>query len=210
MDFCMKLVIVRAIIITSSLAFIGLVFADQPPDPVDFRPFSDGRHWIVKQPLTYRVGISKASVTVPRGFVTDLASIPPALQSLIQQNGPYLLPAVVHDYLYWKQTCTRTQSDQILLLAMIENHVKPVHRDAIYKAVRVAGSFAWADNTRERSAKMLRIIPSGHLEIRANTVWFKYRKQLAQAGVNNGPDMPILPEFCARGDMAVREALETP
>jgi hypothetical protein len=26
--------------------------------------------------------------------VTDFASIPPALQSIIQQNGPYLLPAV--------------------------------------------------------------------------------------------------------------------
>lgn len=56
--------------------------------PVDFRPFVDGRNWIVREPLTYRIGVSKDSLTVPVGFVTDLATIPPALQSFIQQNGP--------------------------------------------------------------------------------------------------------------------------
>src|SRR5688500_3256735 len=105
----------------SALAIRG--DAQQPIVPVDFRPFSDGRHWIVKEPLTYIVGRSKESVTVPVGFVTDLASIPPALQSIIQQNGSYLLPAVVHDYLYWKQTCTRPQADGIFRLAMIEQKV---------------------------------------------------------------------------------------
>ena len=78
--------------------------SQQRMDPVDFKPFVDGRNWIVRERLTYRIGISQDSLTVPVGFVTDLASIPPALQSFIQQNGPSLLPAVVHDYLYWKQT----------------------------------------------------------------------------------------------------------
>lgn len=87
--------VVALLVVTTSVAA-----AQAAPDPVDFRPFADGRHWIVKQPLKYRVGISHDSVIVPVGFVTDLASIPPALQSIIQQNGPYLLPAVVHDYLY--------------------------------------------------------------------------------------------------------------
>jgi Protein of unknown function (DUF1353) len=52
------------------------------------------------------------------------------LHSFLRQNGLYLLPAVVHDYLYWKQTCTRDQSDQILLLGMIENKVPYVQRTA--------------------------------------------------------------------------------
>ena len=206
----MKQLIVVAIAVGCTLALASTVCAQQAPDPVDFRPFTDGRHWIVKQPLIYRVGISKQSVTVPRGFVTDLASIPPVLQSLIQQNGPYLLPAVVHDYLYWKQTCTRAQSDRILLLAMIENKVQTVYRIAIYKAVRAAGGFAWANNARERSAHLIRIIPQGRLEIRANTVWPEYQRQLGQEGVVDGPDMPIGKGFCARGDMAVKAALETP
>jgi len=104
--------------------------AQQPIDPVDFKPFVDGAHWIVRQPMKYRIGNSQDILTVPVGFVTDFASIPPALQSIIRQNGPYLLPAVVHDYLYWTRSCTRAQADQILLIAMTENSVGAVHRTA--------------------------------------------------------------------------------
>jgi len=203
-------------VMLAGCGILGIVAVTRPlraqaaPEPVDFRPFADGQNWIVKQPLIYRVGISHDSVIVPRGFVTDLASIPPALQSLIQQNGPYLLPAVVHDYLYWEQTCTRTESDHLLRLAMIENRVDEVHRTAIYNAVRAAGSFAWADNAQERSAHLVRILPEDRIEIHALTRWADYRRQLAQAGVSNGPDYPIAKKFCARGDMSLKAALENP
>lgn len=184
--------------------------SQQPIDPVDFRPFVDGRHWIVKQPLTYRVGVSTASVTVPVGFVTDFASIPQALQSIIRQNGLYILPAVVHDYLYWKQTCSREQADQILLLAMIENKVADIHRTAIHAAVRAAGGFAWDDNARERAARLLRILPKERMTITASTLWPDYRRELAQQGVVDGPDPEIPAAFCARADMSVSDALNTP
>ena len=184
--------------------------AQAAPDPVDFRPFADGRNWIVKQPLKYRIGISHDSVVVPVGFVTDLASIPPALQSIIQQNGPYLLPAVVHDYLYWMQTCTRDQSDRILLLAMIENDVGKFDRDAIYNAVRAAGSFAWAGNARERARHLLRVLPVDRLEIHAKTLWPEYRAQLMRDSVAPGPEIAIAAAFCARGSMSLKDALEKP
>jgi len=201
---------IAVVTVASTLALAGPAWAQQPIDPVDFRPFVDGRHWIVRQPLTYRIGISNESVTVPPGFVTDLASIPQVLQSIIRQNGLYLLPAVVHDYLYWKQTCTRVQSDQILLLAMIENKVRDLHRIAIYEAVKAAGSFAWDENARERAGRLLRIIPPDRLRIGANTLWPEYRLQLVQQGVVDGPDTPIPAGFCARGDMSVSDALGRP
>ena len=186
------------------------VLAQQPVDPVDFTPFSDGRTWIVKQPLIYRVGVSKDSVVVPLGFVTDLASIPPVLQSIIQQNGPYLLPAVVHDYLYWQQACTRAQSDRILLLAMIEHQVGNAHRVAIYDAVRAAGRFAWADNAREHARHQIRIIPANQLHIPALTNWPQYRSQLMQSGIVDAPALPIPAAFCARGSMPISKALTRP
>src|SRR4030095_14824315 len=179
--------IIRVVIVASTLALAGPARAQQPIAPVDFRPFVDGRNWIVRQPLTYKIGISNYSVTVPLGFVTDFASIPPALQSIIQQNGPYLLPAVVHDYLYWKQTCTRAQSDQILLLAMIENNVRAIHRIAIYEAVKAAGSFAWDENARDRAKGLIRIIPPDHQSISVQTLWPEHRLQLLQQGVVNAP-----------------------
>jgi len=184
--------------------------SQQPISPVDFRPFVDGKNWIVRQPLTYIVGISNVSVTVPEGFVTDLASIPPALQSIIQQNGRYLLPAVVHDYLYWKQSCTRKQADQIFLLAMIEQEVAEFHQTGIHSAVRAAGRFAWDDNADERQRALIRIIPSNRLTIPPNTTWEQYRAQLMRDGVADGPDSAVDAAFCARGDMSVRKALRTP
>lgn len=195
--------------VVALFAAAGVQHAQQPPNPVDFRPFSDGRNWIVKEPLTYQVGVSKDSATVPRGFVTDLASIPPALQSLIQQNGPHLLPAVIHDYLYWKQTCTRDQSDQLMLLAMIENQVPLIDQTAIHGAVRAAGGFAWDQNARERKARQIRILPESHISILARTLWPEYRAQLMMKGIMDGPDTSIPSGFCARGSMTTRAALET-
>lgn len=183
--------------------------AQQPIPPVDFRPFSDGMHWIVREPLTYTIGISSDSITVPVGFVTDFASIPQALQSIIRANGPYILPAVVHDYLYWKQTCTRQQADQILLLGMIENQVREIHRSAIHGAVTVAGGFAWADNAKEREAGLVRILPADRMRVPVNTSWPDYRQRLKAEGVTEGPDTPIAPGFCARADLPTADALNT-
>ena len=184
--------------------------SQQRMDPVDFKPFVDGHNWIVREALTYRIGVSQDSVTVPVGFVTDMASIPPALQSFIQQNGPYLLPAVVHDYLYWKQTCTRDQSDQILLLAMIEHDVPETQRFAIYQAVHFAGSFAWDDNARSRKAGLVRILPADRQKINANTLWPSYQQELLRLMVSDGPDTAIPSGFCRRADLPVSEALGRP
>ena len=187
--------------------FVGRANGQQPIDPVDFKPFVDGAHWIVRQPMTYRIGNSQDTLTVPIGFVTDFASIPPALQSIIRQNGRYLLPAVVHDYLYWTQVCTREQADQIFLFAMIENSVGAVHRTALYEAVNVAGSFAWDDNTRERAAGLLRILPPDRQQLTATTLWPTYRQELVAAGVTDPAYAPVSLSFCRRGDMTVEDAL---
>ena len=181
----------------------------QPPAPVDFRPFTDGKHWIVKQPLTYIVGISTDSVTVPRGFVTDFASIPTYLQSLIQPTGPNLLPAVVHDYLYWNQTCSRGEADQIMLLAMIENDVPLNQRNAIHRAVRVGGASAWKANEAARARRELRILPEDRIEIQARTLWPIYQRKLMAAGVVNAAETPVSRGVCARGSMTIKAALET-
>ena len=184
--------------------------SQQRMDPVDFKPFVDGRNWIVRERLTYRIGISQDSLTVPVGFVTDLASIPPALQSFIQQNGPSLLPAVVHDYLYWKQTCTRDQADQILLLAMIEHAVPEAQRFAIYQAVHFAGMFAWDENARSRKAGLVRILPPDRQKIDANTLWPSYQQELLRQRVSDGPDTVIPAAFCRRADLSTEDALKKP
>lgn len=59
-----------------------------------------------------------AAVTVPKGFVTDFASIPRPFWSALRPDGEYAYAAVVHDYLYWTQTRSREEADDILKMAM--------------------------------------------------------------------------------------------
>jgi hypothetical protein len=186
------------------------VTAIVPIDAVDFMPFADGLNWIVKQPLVYRVGVSHDSVVVPVGFVTDFASIPPELQSIIQQSGPYQLPALVHDWLYWSQSCTRWQADGILLLAMIEHKVQPEQQYAIYGGVVAFGWVAWNANAREKAQHQVRVIPRNRLHFPALTHWSEYRAKLSKDTVADGPSLPVAKAFCRRGTMTIKAALEKP
>lgn len=93
---------------------------------------------------------------------------------------------------------------------MIENKVSALHQKAIHGAVAVAGGFAWADNTRERSNGLLRILPVDRQNITADTLWPAYRLELKLAGVVDPLHAVVAPGFCARGDMTTEEALRRP
>jgi hypothetical protein len=95
------------------------------------------------------------SVTVPVGFVTDLASIPRAFWSIYKPDDEYAHAAIVHDYLYWTQTTSRETADDIFLMMMKEFSVGAVSRVIIYEAVRLAGQSAWDGNAKARAGHHL-------------------------------------------------------
>lgn len=66
-------------------------------------------------------------ITVPSGFVPDGASIPRILHIAIPTTGWYGRAAIIHDYLYWSQLCTREQADNLMLIAMKESTVIAAH-----------------------------------------------------------------------------------
>src|SRR5437868_5810710 len=111
------------------LCWLGLLScadasAQAPPNPSGEMEFADGQNWtITSPPLRWEIGQSGVWIIVPSGFVHDKASIPPALQSLIHKNGTYTRAAVIHDWLYWSQRCTRDEADNLLLIAMKESNV---------------------------------------------------------------------------------------
>src|SRR5271166_5582366 len=57
-------------------------------------------------------------VTVPKGFVTDFASIPRIFFSLLRPDGEYTYAAIIHDYLYWEQITSKETADSTLREAM--------------------------------------------------------------------------------------------
>lgn len=82
-------------------------------------------------------------VIVHKGFITDFASVPRILWSILPPTGRYTKAAVLHDFLYSnasKLDFTRKQCDQMFLLAMEILGVKKWVRKTIYRAVRIFGN----------------------------------------------------------------------
>lgn len=88
-------------------------------------------------------------ITVPKKFLTDLASIPMGLWNLLPKSGRYDRAAVIHDWLYAKNGCTRAEADAILKEAMEALGVGGVKIWMIYSGVRAGGWKSWG-KYRER------------------------------------------------------------
>jgi phosphate/sulfate permease len=109
-------------------------------------PVGDVSFYVTSKPLVYEVLDTKKTIVVPKGFVTDLASVPFYFWAVLPRDGVYMLPAIIHDYLYWDQRCGRSEADDVLFLAMKEYEIDAARRWIIYLGVRLGGSFSWRTN----------------------------------------------------------------
>jgi hypothetical protein len=83
-------------------------------------------------------------ITVPAGFITDLASIPRLFWNILPPFGKYTAAAVVHDWIYRNHAYPRATCDAILLEAMQLCGVRWFPRQLIYRNVRAFGWSAWS------------------------------------------------------------------
>lgn len=95
------------------------------------------------------------AIVVPKGFMTDFASIPFFVRWWQTGGvGPQRIAAYFHDYLYAEQTSfTRRHSDRIFRLVMkvaADDSVRnKFRRWAMYLALRVGGWPAWRSNQKK-------------------------------------------------------------
>lgn len=95
--------------------------------------------------LTYKRGrwilrkkYCREGICVPRGFKTDLASIPRLFWSFYPPFGDYMNAAVIHDFLY-KKLFPKKQADLIFYRIMKEDGVGALTRIIFYYAVKYFG-----------------------------------------------------------------------
>ena len=81
--------------------------------------------------------------TVPKGFITDFASVPRCFWSLIPPMGRYGKAALLHDYLYNTKSVSRREADRIFLKTMLMMEVPKWKAYVMYVAVRVFGWLRW-------------------------------------------------------------------
>lgn len=132
-----------------------LVLLDDKTHPA----IRDGRSlWGVERPLTYTT-LAGDAITVPAGFVTDLASIPRLVSGALPPDGPWVEAAVIHDLLYrtsghgmWKghrclsraKPYSRAEADAVLKEAMRALGLSGWRVAAIYAGVRIGGGHGWS------------------------------------------------------------------
>ncbi len=154
--------------------------------PVPIVPFHNWDYYYITQNLTWDPDTADKenyeSVTAPRYFVTDLASIPEPFWSALPPTGPYSYPAIIHDWMYWTQPHARSGDDDrayadgVLKLAMAELKVPALKAVAIYEAVRAFGAGAWAGNADARGGgekRVLKRVPTD-----ARTTWAEWKQNL--------------------------------
>jgi len=168
-------------IILLILLFPSCAVVKQPA----LQPFAGAEDWMVRMPLEYEIGDSGQVISVPNGFVTDFASVPPKLRPFFPKLGKYLQAAIVHDYLYWNQTCSRDQADKIFYHAMKESHVETIDKFLFYQAVDKFGEKAWMENSKHKAAGLIKVVPGELLKVDPELTWKEYRIELKKRGVND-------------------------
>jgi hypothetical protein len=131
-------------------------------DPLELE-YLDGRRWKLTAHFEYRIGSPDGleTVYVPKGFITDFASIPRILWVPLPPTGKYGKAAVLHDCLYVhphfyrvhpetrqilsSYSINRAQADAILNEAMGVLKVPRATRWLIYAGVRAGGWAPWAN-----------------------------------------------------------------
>lgn len=183
-----------------ALVASALVACQAPPSPA-IRAFGDNKFWITLEPMEYVIGNTQEKIVVPKGFVTDFASIPKGLWSLgLSPHGQYSRAAVVHDYLYWSQGCTPEQADRLMVIAMKESNVGKFDELVVYQGVNIGGGGAWSGNTKERQADLPRIVPGKYQRpADPNVDWPTYRAMLVKEGIKD-PPFAQNPSYCLYGN----------
>jgi hypothetical protein len=92
--------------------------------------------------FVYQSDVADDSFIVPKGFVTDLASIPRLPFCYLLLNGIADGPGVIHDYLYSNDTIaiSRDLADSVLKEACLLIGVSWWKAQMIYLGVRVGGA----------------------------------------------------------------------
>ena len=94
-------------------------------------------------------------IKVPKGFITDGASIPKFAWSILGgPMGEYSAAAVVHDYCYKYKLYTRKRCDYIFYEAMQVLEVPFWKRWLMYHAVRTFAWLGWNAHRRRERKKL--------------------------------------------------------
>lgn len=100
--------------------------------------------WVVESELAYFHEGER--ISVPKGFITDLASIPKIFRNVLNVNGKSRKPAVLHDYLYCSKIFERSVADYIFYKALVSEGMNVIIARTYWAGVRAGGWLYYNQN----------------------------------------------------------------
>jgi hypothetical protein len=107
---------------------------------------TDGDRWILTDALIYQSDVANQTFVVPRGFETDLASVPRLPVIFWLTGATSEKAAVVHDWLYSTRTVPRKMADDVLAEASKAMGVPAWRRGLMWLGVRLGGGAYWNES----------------------------------------------------------------
>jgi len=123
------------------------------PFKTELKTSPKGNKSVLKEQFIYYSPRIKGRIIVPKGFVTDFASVPRVFLPIIPKMGRHREAAVIHDYLYTGtryKKLTRKDCDKLFLEAMIESKVPRWKRILMYRLVRIFGKSRFRVSQQEK------------------------------------------------------------
>lgn len=123
--------------------------AFKPEELVELFGSRRKQYYELRSPLTFVSERFGLSITAPTGFRTDIASVPRAFRSFIDNDDPGVFqPAIIHDYICKNEgdlpegLFDRKFADEVMLEGMEICGLPTTQRRAVYLAIRTGGRWS--------------------------------------------------------------------
>lgn len=117
----------------------------------------DEETWTLTAPLVYQTDIELSIgniITVPTGFVTDLATVPRWPFTYWIAGGKAKRPAVIHDWMYVEAIDDKAKADLVFHEAMGVIRMTALLRRYMYLATVIGGQGNYARKIRQTDETM--------------------------------------------------------
>lgn len=133
----------------------------------------DGIRFKLIDPISYQTDINPESfgytieylrkdkngllwIDIPSGFVTDFASSPQFLWSIVPSIGRHSRASIVHDFIYGYNKEGKPWADKVFFEAMTVDKTSTFVKYACYYAVRLMGRKAWDACTKDKGKDIIK------------------------------------------------------
>ena len=118
--------------------------------PLELAGLPDPDLWVIAEPLRY-LSVAGELIEVPKGFITDLASIPHFVDWIpfLDRTGPSRRPGALHDWLYaGMRSKGKAWADSLLREALLAEGMSTGSAQTYYLAVHWFGGPSYASDGR--------------------------------------------------------------